>query len=225
MKDIKKIKRSLVYNCIIFMLVLVSTILMFYKVQFFDTGRGNTLDESGFSIFKFFTVDSNILVGIASLIFVIYEYKAIKNKKSVIPSWIYGLKYMGTCAVGLTFVITLVWLSPSLGSKFYLLYLNSNFAFHLVVPILAFISYTKYEKNDFGIKSTLLCFIPLVTYAIYYVTNLIIHFENNTVSIKYDIYGFVKGGKESIVIALAVMALITYTISYVIYRFNKRKNA
>ena len=224
MKDTKKIKISLVYNVIIFILILISTILMFNKVQFFDTGRGNTLDEAGVSVFKFFTVDSNVLLGISAFILAIYEYKAIKNKKYVIPSWVYALKYAGTSAVALTFVITLVWLSPSLGKNFYLLYLNSNFIFHFAAPILAYISYTKYEKNDLGFKSTLLCFIPLILYAIYYVSNVLIHFKNNSVDSKYDIYGFVKGGKESILIALVIMAVITYTCSYVIYRLNK-KNA
>jgi len=224
MKNAKKIKASLVYNIVIFILVLIFTILMFFKVQLFDTGSGNTLDKAGFSIFQFFTVDSNILLGISSLILAIYEYKAIKNKKSVIPRWVYVLKYAGTSAVALTFVITLVWLSPSLGKNFYLLYLNSNFIFHLVAPILAFISYIKYEKNDLGFKSTFLCFIPLFIYAIYYVTNLLVHFGSNGVDPKYDIYGFVKGGKESIIIALIVISIITYISSYVIYKLNK-KNA
>ena len=225
MKDIKNIKRSLVYNIIIFILVLIAAIMMYSKIQFHDTGRGNPLDESGFSIFKFFTVDSNILVAITGLLLSIYECKKIKNKETVIPNWVYALKYMGTCSVALTFIITLIWLSPSLGKNFYLLYLNSNFMFHLVVPILAFISYTKYEKNDLGIKSTFLCFIPLFLYSIYYISNLIVHFENNTVSAKYDIYGFAKNGKESILTVFIVISIITYIGSYIIYRFNKRKNA
>ncbi len=225
MKNNNKIKISLIYNIIIFVLVLIFTILMFYQIQLFDTGKGNTLDENGFSIFKFFTVDSNILLGISSFILAIYEYRVLKKKRSDIPYWVYLIKYMGTCAVALTFVITLLWLSPSLGKNFYLLYLNSNFVFHLVAPILAFISYTKYEKNDLSFKSTLLCLLPLFSYAIFYVSNLIAHFDNNTVDPKYDFYGFVKGGKGSIVVALILIAMITYIFSFIIFKCNKRKNA
>ena len=64
-------KKSLVYNIIIFLLVLLGTIFMFTGYQFMTNTR--LLDSSGFEAFKYYTVDSNILVGISSLIMVIYE--------------------------------------------------------------------------------------------------------------------------------------------------------
>ena len=72
----KKIKISFVFNLLIFGLAVMASTMMFYRYHFM--GEEVILEASGFNIFKYFTVDSNILNGIISLLFAIEEYKLMK---------------------------------------------------------------------------------------------------------------------------------------------------
>ena len=63
----EKHKVSLLLNILIAIFVLFATIAMI--VNFHFMGDGDILSVSSLEAFKFFTVDSNILMGIAALIF------------------------------------------------------------------------------------------------------------------------------------------------------------
>ena len=64
-----------------------------------------------FENFKFYTIDSNILLCLSSLLLAIYEYKLLKKKIKVIPKNIYIFKMVGVSAISLTFIVTLFFLS------------------------------------------------------------------------------------------------------------------
>ena len=213
-------KKSLVYNIIIFLLVLIGTIFMFTGYQFMTNTR--LLDSNGFEAFKYYTVDSNILVGISSFIMIIYEILFLKKKTKEIPKYVYVLKYIGVVGVMLTFIVTAFYLSPMYGKDFILLYMNTNLFFHLVVPLLALYSYVKYEKNKLEYKYTFITLSSVIIYAIFYITNILLHLENGKVVKEYDWYGFVIGGIYSLIIVPIIILLISYLISYVIYRLNKK---
>ena len=66
----KKIKISLIINIIIVLIVIIGNIFMFTGIKFMP--GGSLLEVSKIEMFKFYTVDSNILIGIISLIFIIY---------------------------------------------------------------------------------------------------------------------------------------------------------
>ena len=140
------LKISLVLNIITLIMVVLATIFMVTGFKF----MANTyvLESTGLESLKFYTVDSNILVGLASLILIIYEYLLLKKKIKKIPKYVYIIKYIATVAVSLTFLVTLLYLSPLYGSKFLFLYQNSNLLFHLLVPLLSFISFVFYEKIE-----------------------------------------------------------------------------
>ena len=133
------------------------------------------------------------------------------------------IKYISTIAVTLTFLVTLFYLAPSLGDKFIYLYQNSNLFFHLLVPILSFISFTCFEKVELEFKYTLYGISTMVAYGLYYLINILIHQENGKVSIEYDWYGFVKYGISFIFIVFPLMLIVTYIISLFTYKANKPK--
>ena len=58
--------------------------------------------------FRYFTVLSNLFCAFAALILLICEFFG------VLPAWAATLKYMGTVAVTLTFLVVLLFLWPSL---------------------------------------------------------------------------------------------------------------
>lgn len=48
--------------------------------------------------------------------------------------------------------------------------------------------------NNLKLKDTFLALTPVIVYALYYLTNVLIHIENHKVSPEYDWYWFVQDG-------------------------------
>ena len=218
----EKINISFILNIIIVIMVLIGTISMVTGFKFMASIE--VLTSTGMHAFKYFTVLSNILVGLASLILLIYEYLLNNKRIKKIPKYAFLLKYMGTVAVSLTFLVTLFYLSPSLGSKFWFLYQNANLIFHFLVPVLSFISFCFFEKAELSFKYTFYSLLPTFLYGIYYTINALIHMEEGIVAIEYDWYGFVKSGLLSVFIVFPLIIFITYIIGYLIFRINKKKS-
>ena len=214
----KKIKVSLILNIIIVLLVILATIFMFTGFKFMP--GGSLLEVSKVEMFKFYTVDSNILMGIVSLIFIIYEKKLLKNKIKEIPKKVYILKLIATSGITLTFITTSFFLAPSYG--FYAMFNNSNLFFHLVVPVLSIVTYIFFEKHENKFKYAFFGIIPMFLYSIFYTTNILINLNNGGLTFKYDFYGFLQGNINNIYLVIPVIYLISYVIS-VLLVFGNRK--
>ena len=174
--------------------------------------------------FKYFTVDSNIFMGIIALITAYYEFKIIKKDIKTMPKKIYLLKLMSTTAVGLTFIVVFTYLGPITEYGIKSMVMNSNLFFHLVTPVLSMITFMFFEKTDkLSSKDTFYGIIPMLLYAIYYVINIIINVENGKVSPIYDWYWFVQNGAWTIIVVLPIIILITYLISFILWKVNKEK--
>ena len=218
----QNVKKSLILNYIIFSLVLLGAVFMVTGYQFMT--NTTLLDSSGFNAFKFYTVDSNILVGIASFIMMIYEMLLINKKIKEIPKYVYLLKYIGVVGVSLTFLVTALYLAPIYKENFMFLYMNTNLFFHLIVPILAVISYVKYEKNKLEYKYSFITLSSVALYSIYYVSNILLHLENGEVVKEYDWYSFLIGGLNSMLFVMIFIFTFTYLIAHLLYKLNRKGN-
>ena len=158
-----RIKISLILNTIIVVLVTIGTIFMFTGFKFMTDAT--LLEASKVEMFKFYTVDSNILIGIISLILVIYEIKLLNKKIDKIPNKIYLFKFIGTAGITLTFIVTAIFLAPQYG--LYSMYNNNNLFFHLIVPLLSIISYIVFEKHNNKYKYAYLGILPMFIYSIF----------------------------------------------------------
>ena len=87
-------------------------------------------DATGVGALKFFTVDSNILIGLSALITAIFEYKNIKSQKEI-PVKIYAFKLISTSSVTLTFLVTILYLAPIVETGYLSMFQNSNLFFIL----------------------------------------------------------------------------------------------
>ena len=181
------------------------------------------LSDTGVTLFKYYTVDSNLFVGVASLLLIIYEILLINKKIKPIPKYVYILKFIGTVAVTLTFMVTLFYLAPTYGSNFFFLYQNANFFYHFLVPIISMISFIYYEKTIIDEKYIKYGLSTMILYGIYYLINVLVHMENGKVSFEYDWYGFAGGGVITIIITIVLMLTITYLISKVLFKKNQLK--
>ena len=218
-----KIKISIIINSLIVLLVALATIMMFTGFKFMDGDL--VLESSKVSMFRFYTVDSNIFMGIVSLIFLIKEISFVKGKSNSISVGYYILKLIGTVGVTLTFLTTVLYLSRVVDGGLVVLLKNSNLFYHLIVPVLSMITFIFFEKTDkIKFKYTFLGTITMVMYSVFYVINILIHMENGTVALEYDWYYFVQNGILSIFIVLPIMLVFTYIISLGLWKCNKSGN-
>ena len=101
---IDKRKISMMINYIIFIMAMFGVFLIFsrMKISFY---REPVLNNKGINAFKYFTVESNVLMGIIALVFAHKERKLINGKIKEIPIGYYIVKFMITVAVALTFIV------------------------------------------------------------------------------------------------------------------------
>ena len=187
-------------------------------------GYEPVLESAKIGMLRFFTVESNIFMGIVALIFAINEIKLLKGKIKDISTKIYILKLMSTTAVGLTFFVVFAYLGPISKGGIPSMLMNSNLFFHLVIPVLSMINFIFFEKTDkLKLRYVISGIIPTFLYEIYYLGNVLIHMEEGKVSPTYDWYWFVQNGVWTAVIVAPMILVISYIISLILWKFNKMK--
>ena len=133
----KKQITSIILNCLIFILVFFATFCMLAGIELMnDNPEILAFTSSNLEAFKYFTVDSNVLAGLAALIFIVFQVLVARGKITAIPKAIYALKLAGTAGVTLTMLVTICFLIPQFGEHWYILFMNNNLFFHLMIPLL-----------------------------------------------------------------------------------------
>ena len=215
----KTLKKAFYLNLIIFGLEAFPAIWMMSGI---GTGM---LSASKFNMFKYFTVDSNILMGLSSLLAAIDQKKVLDQKKKQVPAITYIFKLIGTVGVTLTMLVTVFFLGPTMGrtNGFFSLFQGPNFFFHFVDPVLSLIVFLRFEKSrKITFHHTFASLIPLAVYGIFYVSQVFLHLTNGAINKTYDFYGLFFAGPKSVFIVLPVIALIAWLISCTLWKLNRR---
>ncbi|MBR3134159.1 MAG: hypothetical protein IKG56_01695 [Clostridia bacterium] len=221
----RRLRISLVFNLLILFLTIVASIIMFTGFKFMN-GPETTLESTKLGMLRFFTVESNMFMGISSLIFSITELQLLNKKINEIPIQAYIIKLMSTASVALTFLVVFTYLGPITEYGLPAMLMNSNLFFHLIIPVLSIFTFIVFERTDkLNLKHTIYGILPTILYALYYLINVLIHMENGRVSPKYDWYWFVQNGVWTAVIVAPMILLITYFISLILWRCNKKTSA
>ena len=222
----KNVKVSLFFNILIVLMTVFACVVMFGGFKFMN-GYEPVLESSKLGMFRFFTVQSNILMSVSALIFAIKEIELLNGDIKNISTRIYCLKYVATVSVSLTFLVVFAYLGNIAEYGLLSLLMNSNLFFHLFIPVVSIITFIFFEKNNvIKFKYTLYGLLPTFLYSLYYLTNVLVHMENNKVSPEYDWYYFAQNGIKSIVIVVPLMLIVTYGICLVLWKFNiKRKHS
>ena len=203
-------------NILIFVLEIFA---LGWMMSGFSTG---VFSSSRWTALRYFTVDSNILMGIIALITAISEWKVMKGKKEDISSGSYILKLVGTTGVTLTMLVTVFFLAPKM-EDFFSLFYYSNLFLHLINPVLSILTFICFENTEkISFRHTFLGIIPMLIYAVYYIEESLIHSRDGVILKGYDWYGFFYDGARSVIIVLPVLILVTYVISLVLWKGNKR---
>ena len=122
--------------------------------------------------FHYYTNVSNLTVGLISLVSAIFYIISLVKKEMFYPKTLSIIKFMGLCMTTLTFFTVLLLIAPLTSYKE--MYENVKFITHLVVPVIAMISYLFFEeKTHFEWKYSFFGMVPFAIYSIVYVSNVI----------------------------------------------------
>ena len=124
-------------------------------------------DHMGLRTFCMFTVNSNILCGIAMLMALPYTIDGLITKQFYLPDWMVDLLFAGTTSVALTFLVSLCILAPVKG--FVLIFTGSRFFLHGLCPILAMITFCFFiTSHVITLRESIFAMLPVMLYAMVY---------------------------------------------------------
>jgi hypothetical protein len=225
-KSKKRLIASLVLNAVVFLIECYAISNSAFGYARVGSGSGQ-----GYLMFRFFTEDSNIVLGISSLLYVVFAGISLK-KGTEIPFWLRRVRLIAVTAVTTTFMVVFFFLAPYTGyayGRYWLMWSLPNMTFtHFVCPVSSVISFLYLEKEEgsplpswkeafFGLISVLLyvsIMIPLAS------SQLIS--SDETVN---NVYGFMDATANPWwVSVLAVTSIVggTYLEAFLLALFQKK---
>ena len=200
---------NFISNTLIVALVLAAIVSVFF-------GSSGILQASHWEAFKYFTVDSNVLVGITSLLSLIYLWK----KDGKYPLWLVICKMAATISVGITFATVMLYLGPIYG--YHMMFENYNLFMHLIIPVIALITFLLLEpKSELKFKYNFFTLIPVSIYGLFYLINLAVTNDYGNVY-GNDWYAFGTFGIGIGLVCLVVIILLGFLISISLYFGHKK---
>lgn len=208
MNTSKKYK-NLFFNFLIVVLVLISVYLMF-------TTSDGIIKGSKLKALRYFTVQSNIFMGVSSFISLYY----LLFKKDKYPTWITILKLMSTTCLTLTFLTVMFYLGPLMG--FNMVFLGANLYMHLFIPVISIITFIFIEpKVGLKFKFNFFSTIPSGTYGTIYIICLIAFNDFGNID-GWDWYAFGSLGLGIGFVMLIGLNLVAFGSSLLLYYLYKR---
>ena len=117
----------------------------------------------------YYTQDSNIFLGITSLLYVIFLIRALRNKGAGIPLWVRKLRYYSICCISVTLFVVLFILAPMaqpLGGLRWILFTDAMLYQHFLSPVIAIAAFLLLEKKpELRFRETFYALIPTLVYA------------------------------------------------------------
>ncbi len=195
---------AVVFNAAIFAVTAFCVLTFFVK-----GGRGN-MEVVGPVAFRYFTVDSNVLVAVASLFVAVFGIVKLATGREY-PEWVRVFKFVGTVAVMLTFLTVVVFLGFIYGFK--AMFVGINLFLHLLTPLAALLTLWFAEA---GVKIRPAFFAlgvaPMIVYGAIYLW-MVIFAEKWE-----DFYHLANGGKWwvsvlAMVAGTALIAVVTGVVA------------
>ena len=195
--NMKKRKIALILNIIVLILELI--------------GFGYTIFKEHDLLIEYYTIDSNLVALISSILFILFY----RNKKELVKD----IRFLSTILLTVTFLVVIFILTPMYNFNYkYFMFTDTFLIFHTLVPIISFVSYVFFEegskKKYIGILFTCLYAIVLITL--------------NLLNMVDGPYPFLRIRKQSLFTSILWGVIIiggSYLIAYVIYKLNKKKGA
>ena len=191
--------------------IIIAIVVAGSWVALFVSSSG-TLMHNGINSLKYFTVLSNMLEGIASLIWLV---STRRNGRASARAEL--LKYIAAAAVGLTCVTVLVFLGPLYGYPE--MFAGPSLYMHLLTPVIAVAEMIFLSDTEFTGKDNRLVVLSPLIYGVFYLGNNIINGIGEWPDTN-DWYGFTLFGEQFMPVVLAVMLLATWVFALAVRAGN-----
>ena len=190
--------------------ICIQLIFIFFTIwsvtdMFFSVGSGN-MQVSRSVIFRYFTVDSNILCAISCGFSVWFMIQALRREKGGIPKAVMLFRFAGTSAVTVTMMTVLLFLGILYGYP--AMFAGWNLWLHLLGPLLAILSFVWLERDSSvpEKRDLFLAALPVIVYGGVYLAMVILIGRDR--GGWPDFYGFNIGGRWY----LSYLGMITGTL-------------
>ena len=217
MENKKKIIAVIILDFITFISMILGITFSICDVRFMV----NLPRLSSLPIYMTFTGLSNIFIGLACVGCAIYR---LVKREFVLSKILFTLKIIALAEITITFIVTATYLSLSLGSDWWRLYINNNIFNHFLTPLLAIIPFIVLEeKVDIPFKYCFFSIAPIVLYGIFYGVNVYTHLSNDgNTDLTYDIYGFARFGIGVLFLFLIGFLGVSFGLTC-LYRWQNRQ--
>lgn len=176
-----------------------------------------TLASSGIRSLRYFTVLSNILEGVASIVFVISSLA----RKGEASRKVRIFKYVAAVQVAVTFFTVVFLLVPIWGLLD--LFTGPNFFFHFLIPVAAMAEFVFFKDSRPTIAENMLTVIPAFVYGLSYTVNILINGMGGTdPKTTNDWYYFLNWGWGIGCIIFFCIMLIAFLVGLLL-RLSKKK--
>ena len=136
-------------------------------VSFFTEGGRGNMQVNRFAAFKYFTVLSNMLMAVTSVVMMIVDIILLASPACTVPYWVLAFKHVGSVAVLVTFTVVFLMFIPKTGFKFMLE--GNSLYLHLISPLFAAISFVLFDPGPaVSYINVLWGIVPTVLYAVLY---------------------------------------------------------
>ena len=139
--------------------------------------------EDPAKVIPYFTVQSNLLCAVVSLVCAVWSLFAPE------PFWLQIIKFAATCAVTVTFLTVFCYLGPRFRNWDFLLS-GPNLWMHLICPLLAIASLLLRAPLKWSFAIVFTGLAPEVLYALLYLKKVVLDPPEKRWD---DLYGFTKG--------------------------------
>lgn len=192
-----KKRESIILNVLIIILEIIGLIF--------------SIKEIGKSAFIYYTQLSNIFLLISSILYLIF----IDQKRRFVSI----IKYGATLSVIITFVVVILILGPTYEFNYsWLLFSKANLCYHLICPILAFISFVFFEQHNIGGAKDY--FYSMIFTFLYSIVMIIL----NIINVVDGPYLFLRVTHNSIFESLLWIIIIIGGAYVMTYLLSKLKN-
>lgn len=175
---------------------------------FFVAGGDGNMKVVGVTAFRYFTVDSNILAAVSSLVVIICAVREYRGLKT--PGWVRIFNLAATVSVMLTLLTVVCFLGPFVYG-YPLMFEGTSLYMHLVTPLIKLASFVWLESiNAPRMKRRYMIFgiAPMLAYGAVYCGMVVLARQWE------DFYSFNQNGlfPLSVVIMVTATAAISYAV-------------
>jgi len=187
------------------------------------SGIDKTFGGKGLLSLQYFTVESNLLIGLFCLIAFCFDLPVFLGKRETSPRVMKVLLLVGGVGTTLTMLVALCYLLPTMGAPMILG--GANLFMHLLVPITVLVRVLLLEQKE---NSARFCdafygAVPMFVYGIFYLVNVVVH--NGYGDFAYDWYQFGKGGLGPGIAIFIALLVLTEGFSLLLWWGQKKISA